>query len=460
MTATTDREPAAATAVAQESILDEIDRFVARYVNCTDEQRWAMILYAGASHVISECATFPRMLFARETEKSGKTVAMDVTAALCSRTIDAAGTSFDLVAALAEASLEPEKAVPTIVRDEIGEAFPNGGGSSGNNVVGDILRRGYKRGKTRGRASGGKSQRYSIFTPFLMTGLRTSIPRDIRTRTIVITMVRGKPLEYFDVRDAETDAYTYGRVLARAITQKAQQVNEFRVLRLGIPGLTDRYAEIWEPLFAVALLLGGSRWLGRAKASFRSLSLAQMDAPELTPGQKLLRAVTEIAPRITIDGFVPGSPLADELRRTPDYEGRSLASAAKLISNVMPVNTVVRRLSSGDQMRGYNLRDILEAWDRLRPPTLDEMEEPEEVNPFDVLDGDEDSLDDEDVPDDLLEEAEALDAVSGADNRVAGVAGRFARPATHAAAPGGPGLPTAPLAGSREHGGRLEGDAE
>lgn len=383
-----------ATTVAQESILDEIDRFVARYVSCSDEQRWAMILYAAATHSIRKCATFGRMLFASEEEESGKTVAMMVTVALCSRPIDAAGTPYDLTAALADAHLEPEKPIPTFYRDEIGEVFPNGGSGSGNNVVGDILRRGYKRRATRGRARNGTSQRFSIFTPFLMTGLRTAVPRDIRSRCIVISMKRGVPKEYFDVRDAEENAYTYGRILSQEIGRHLDEIEQFRVLQLGIPGLSARRGEVWEPLLAAALALGGKRWLSRGVAAFKGLALAQSEVRELTPGQKLMQAVVELTPGLTLDGFVPGNALADELRRLPQYEGRSLASAAKLISDEMPVNTIIRRLSSGDRLRGYQLTDIQEAWERIRPLTLDEMEEPEEVNPFDVLD-DESESDDE-----------------------------------------------------------------
>lgn len=381
------------TAAADWCVLDDIDKFISNYLSATDQQRHAMILYGSASWIISLCATFPRLLFASTDEESGKTLAMMITACLCPEIIDGAGTSFDLIAALAEASMEPEKLIPTIIRDEISDVFGRSGtGGSSNNPLADVLRRGYRKGATRGRSRNGVSQRYNIFTPFIMTGLRTAVPRDIRTRCIVITMKPGIPREYFDVRDGEADAMRWGRVLGKEVREHIAEIAAFRVRNLGIPELRGRKGEVWEPLFAVAQAVGGPRWLAKAISAFRALALSELDQPELNPRQVVVKAVADIAPLWVIDGFVPGMVLADELRRTeePMFKGRSELSVAKLISEQMPMLTVQRQLPSGDRMRGYYLKDIEQAWEEMRPLSPEELEPQEEENPFAVTDEDDD----------------------------------------------------------------------
>ena len=382
--------PSAVRQTQAEMKLDEIDDFFQLYLDCTPEQRWAMILYGAATWGISACATFPRMFFGSEKEESGKTLAMSMTVCLCSRPIDAAGTSFDLVAALANAALEPEKGVPTVFRDEIIEVFPSGGQGRGGNVVGDIMRRGYKWGATRGRARGGESQRYSIFTPFLCTGVgAAALPRDIRTRCIVVTMQQGTPKKYFDVRDAESRAIRLGRALGQEVQRVIPLIEEFRAIDLGIPRLIGRRLEVWEPLFAVAIALGGEKWLKRCTQAFNSLSLAQMDSPELTPRQEMLKLLAEVAPDVTLDEFVPGRALANQLLHMTAFKGQTIAGMAALIADAMPLQTTQRRLSSGDRVRGYWLHQILEAWEMARPLEPDEIDPPEVEDPFAVT-GEED----------------------------------------------------------------------
>lgn len=376
-------------------ILDEIFHFTRQYLVVDDACLDAMILYAAATHVIRLCATFPRLLFTSELPESAKTLAMNITVCYSSRGMDCEGTGFDISSGLYEAHCTPEKPVPTLYLDEVSDLFGQSGMGGGRNLVGTVLRKGYKRGATRARSVRGVRMPYSIFTPFIMTGLRTAVPPDIRTRCIVIPMRPGLPREYFDARDAEPSAELYGMALAKAVREHSEEIAEFRVRTLHIEKLTGRRAEVWEPLLACALALGGKRWLNRGLRSFRTLALSEISEAQLTPRQKVLRAIAEMAPQLAIGEFVPGKALADELRRLdePMFRGRSEASAAKIIADNMPGNTHQRRLPSGAQLRGYLLEDILRAWELVRPQDPDDLEPEEEENPFDVTDEE-----DEDVP--------------------------------------------------------------
>lgn len=373
------------------ALLDEMYDFVERYVSATPDQLTAIVLYAAATHIIDVCVTFPRLLFASEKKESGKTLAMTVTRMLSSRNFNATGTGFGLDARLLLAEQEPEKQVPTVFKDEVSSLFGRDGfGGNSKDPFVTVLREGYKRGATATRSRRGVPEEYSIYVPVIMAGLGTALPDDIRSRTIVITMEYGKPSEYYDIRDAEPAAKRNGAALGQAVRVFAEDIGEFRARSLGVRGLVNRKAEVWEPLFAVASCMGGQRWLNKAITAFRALALAEIVKPVLTERQRTLQAAAEIAPSVAVFGFVPSLVLGDEMHRGGDemFSGRGALGCAKKLSNAMPVDPVQRQLPSGDRMKGYYLNDILAAWEAVKPADLDE-EEFEEEDPF-AIDEDED----------------------------------------------------------------------
>jgi hypothetical protein len=368
--------------VEQLGILDEIDRAVARYFVSSDEQRRAMILYAAASWVADKGATVGRLMFTSADEESAKTLGMRITLALSPRAVNASGTGFDLASALAEAGNALERKIPLVVyRDEMTRKLSNSG------IIGDVLREGYHCNATRGRSVSGVQETYSTYGPFIFTGLRDCVKRDVRSRCVVITTERGKPRKYYDVRDAEPKMYRYGRALGQQTRAKADQIARFRADSLDIKGLSGRRAEVWELMFAVAIKLGGPRWLRYCTEAFRALAFSEMDAPALTPGQRMLQIAAELAPGLDtyLRGFVRSPDLSNAMRAHEEYEeeDHSLNSMSRMISDEMPVNTHQRRIPGFEiPQRGYYLRDVLRAWDQVKPPEPEDGELPEEIDPF------------------------------------------------------------------------------
>ena len=269
-------------------VLDETADFVSRHVSCTQAQADVMTLYAGTTYVIKAFPTLGHMLFAGETEACGKTVAMMVTAALCANPLDASGTPYALQSALAAASNAPEQMTPTLYYDEISSVFGRSGLAASRDPIAEILRKGYKAGATRAWSVNRTSENYSIYTPFLMAGLRNAVPRDIRTRCIVVIMRAGTPGAYFDAREAEPEARDLAACLGEAAASRITEIAAFRAKGIH-PQLRDRHMEVWEPMFAVAYILGGQEWLNRCLAAFRELALAGAAQVNLTPKQKTIR---------------------------------------------------------------------------------------------------------------------------------------------------------------------------
>lgn len=384
-------EPDDQTEQPEACILDEVSDFVRDYVAATRAQTDAMVLYAAATHALHVFPTFGRLLFTSEHEASGKTMAMMITAALSANPLDASGTSYALTSALAAAGNTPEQPAPTLFYDEISSLFGRSGLAASRNPIADILRKGYKSGATSQWSVNRVNEKFSIYTPFLMTGLRVAVPRDIRSRSICIIMQPGSPHRYFDAREAEPDALALSEALGQAVRTCITDIADFRGRGIH-PKLKDRKLEVWEALCAVAYILGGQRWLNRCISAFKDLALAESDAITLTPRQQVIKDVAEVtarSPRILAVGdgaeFIGGLTLVDELRRmdNPRYQGRSDAGLALLVSDALPMNTVQLRIS-GERVRGYYVADIEAAWDKIRPDDPEDVEVPEEVNPFEV----------------------------------------------------------------------------
>jgi len=383
----------------RDCILDKIEAHIDLYLDASQAHRDVMVLYAASTYIIRVCATFPRLLFVSDEEQSGKTLSMDITGNLSSSPQDADGTSGDFLAILEEAANSPDKLVPTLKYDELSSLLGRDGQrGQGNNPVARVMRRGYKRGAKLGKWRNGVSEKYSIFVPFMGTGLRTCVPKDIRSRCIVVQCRQGVARMNYDVRDAEQDTLKWGRSLRQEVTDHTKEIAEFRITSLGIPELSSRKGEVWEAPLGVARALGGTRWLNRGIAAFRELALTQLSEPELDPGQELLQMAAEMAPGMVVNGAVRSNQLADEMRRKPRYEGRTLAAMAGLLSKQLPVNVHQRRMQGFDiPQKCYYLADILAAWERARPIPPEDMEPPEEENPFDEIDYDEEIIDDGDA---------------------------------------------------------------
>jgi hypothetical protein len=380
-------------------ILDETAVFAGRYVRATPAQIDAMTLFAAATNAVGQFPAFGELLFAATTEQAGKTTGMEVTAALCANPVSAKGTMAALQSTIAAAGNEPEKPRLVLKYDEIGGLYGESGLNRGGNwVLDDVLRDGYKLGASRKWSVNRSSQEFSIHVPVIMTGRGTCLPRDIRSRTIVITLEPGKPKAYFDLREGLPEARDLAACIRQAVTSRLADIAAFRARGIH-PQLDGRKLEVWEPLFAVAWILGGQEWLNRCLAAFSELAIAGTDQVALTPRQKTIRELAGIAAvsgRMCVLGdgteFMGGLSLRDELRAVDElrdakerrYQGRTAAGLSQVIADALPMSTIQVTVPGGGRVRGYYVADILAEWDRVRPEDPDDVEIPEETDPFEV----------------------------------------------------------------------------
>lgn len=363
-------------------VLGETADFIGRHIAAPDTYAWAMALIAGQTYVLSELVTTMRVLIHSDEPASGKTSAMNVLASLCQNPVDTTGSPYALTSRLAGAGQEAIPC-PTLYHDEL-RIFGPGGTRNPTSNLADILRKGYKRTATSSWSVDRSPVDFSTYSTFIITGLQTAVPADIRSRCIAFEMHPGKPREYFDARNAEAEAKALAGALGAAVKAHRDDIRKFRARGIHAK-LEGRRLEIWEGVFAVAAS-AGQEWLNRAHTCFCDLALDETDQPVLTPRQMVIRDLAEVLPSMVLlkGGFVGGRALVDELKRLddrPQYEGRSDIQLGRLISDSLPFNSEQRRFSD-QKVRGYLAERIFAAWDSIRPDDTGDVLIPGEDDPF------------------------------------------------------------------------------
>lgn len=143
-------------------------------------------------------------------------------------------------------------------------------------------------------------------------------------------------------------------------------------------GVSDRPADVWEPLLAVADAAGG-HWPERARAACVELIKAAHDGDEASLGVRLL---TDLRDKVFCGADrMPTAAILEVLHGLDDGpwadlndDGKPLTARglSKLLSQyVRPDNTLIRprgiRVGSGTP-KGYYADDLTDAWARYCPP--------------------------------------------------------------------------------------------
>lgn len=386
---------------ASTRLLNEIDRFMQRYLHLTPNQRHAMLLYATATHAGQVLPAFPHMAWIAREKGTGKTTCMKVTAALSANPTPAKATTDGLMSTLV--LITKTVGFATLWYDEIGKFYGDMGNREPSHIMNDVLLEGYKAGAERTRSSRQQPERASLYHAFLMTGRNISMPDDVADRTIFIRPEKGQGLRFFDVRVAQPRAQQYSGALASAVGMAMDEIEDFRGNGIH-PALEGRELELWEPLFAVAVALGGQEWLNYCLEAFKDLELNSASRRVLSAREQMLSDITELLDgelswlETAEPGFAPGQVLVRALKASGKKMYKSMLEESLLLdlSDTLDLPKYqVRGLKSRDErypfdrMRGYYTEDLREAWDLVRPDDPDDAVLPEFEDPFGIEDDDE-----------------------------------------------------------------------
>ena len=277
-------------------LADHIHRMVKKYVAFQSEHHGVVVaLWILHTWVVDAFYVTPRLILDSAEPGSGKTRVLELLALLCrSAKLTLSTTTAALyrrIAAAVDEGLPP----PTVLQDEADAIFGKNSTPQSEDLRA-LFNAGYRKGATVDRCEGDaknmKVREFPVHAPVALAGLAGKMPDTIRTRGITLHMRRRRPdqkVADFRERDAQSEAAPIREQLQAWAAANEQILADARP---NMPsGVTDRAAEIWEPLLAIADL-AGDKWAVRARAActFFVVSSAS-DDEKLSLGQRLLRDI-------------------------------------------------------------------------------------------------------------------------------------------------------------------------
>lgn len=357
-------------------ILIQVLKFIRRYVALTPPQFVAVTLWVTHTWVVEAFDVTPYLAVTSPEKRSGKTRLLEVLELLLRRPLRVSNISD---AALFRSMSEDGQGRATLLLDEADAIFTVKGNRED---LRSLLNAGYQRGAGVMRCEvNGKSiqvVRYDAFGPKVVAAIG-SLPDTVADRSIPIRMRRRAPHEHvtrFRVRDAKAEAERIREALAAWATPSTVEL--LRAARPEIPpALNDRAQDGWEPLLAIADLIGG-KWSPTARTAADTLHVDPL-ATEETVGIALLGAIRDVfaagaKDRIPTAGLLkalvdrddgPWADLWGKQVTNGDTKGPGYRLARLLKSyGICPGKTRIGMST----VRGYCLADLQDAFARYLPP--------------------------------------------------------------------------------------------
>ncbi|MFF9917176.1 DUF3631 domain-containing protein [Streptomyces globisporus] len=370
------------------ALLDEVEAFHRRFnVFPTEHAYVAVALWDAHAHLMDALDGTARIAFLSPEPGSGKSRALEIVETLTPRAATTVNASANALFRLVSA----DEGTPTLLFDEIDTVF--GPKAGGNEEVRGFLNSGYRRGAKSLRCVGDGSEQKAAFFPSFcavaMAGLG-SLPDTILTRSVIIRMRKKAPnekCEPYRRRVHEKQGHLLRDRLADWTATLHDQVAEAWP---EMPeGVTDRPADVWEPLLAVADAAGG-HWPARARAACIDLIKSAASNDEASLGVRLLTDLRDkvfcgvdkmpTAAILEVLLSLDDSPWADLSEDGQAIKPLTARRLSKLLSQyVRPDNTPIKpkgiRVGSTTP-KGYYAEDLTDAWNRYCRPNPQESATP------------------------------------------------------------------------------------
>ncbi|MFE4607877.1 DUF3631 domain-containing protein [Streptomyces niveus] len=368
--------PQTGTPVDGALLLNEVEAFHRRFNVFPSEAAYvAVTLWDAHAHLLDCFDSTPRLAFLSPEPGSGKSRALEVVETLVPEPMTAVNAS----AAALFRSVSNPNGRPTILFDEIDTVF--GPKAGDNEELRGFLNAGHRRTGVTYRcvadAAGGQSvQAFPSYCGVAVAGLG-NLPDTIMTRSVIIRMrrrARNEKVEPFRARIHEVEGH-------KLRDQLAQWAEHARGFVMGAwpdmpEGVTDRPADVWEPLLAIADAVGGD-WPERAREACVTLVTASRANDKGSLGIRLLADLRDHV-MVGIDRL-PTVAILDRLNALDDapwadLQGKPLDNRrlSKMLADYMTADNepiASRNIkAAGSVLKGYYAADLHDAWQRYCPP--------------------------------------------------------------------------------------------
>ncbi len=263
-------------------LLDGVEGYLSRFVAYPNAgTRIAHVLWVAHAHRMDIWESTPRIAFLSAEPESGKTRALEVTELLVPRPV----RTMNVSPAYMFRKMNADEGLPTILYDEIDTVF--GPKAKGNEDIRGLINAGHRKGATVGRCVTQNkeilTEDFPAYCAVALSGI-DDLPDTIMSRSVVVRMRRRAPGEHVEQFRDRLHAGE-GFALRARLERWTQQIPT-GVWPAMPSEITDRNADVWEPLLAVADAAGGT-WPSRAREAAVTL-VTDVTAIPPTLGVQLL----------------------------------------------------------------------------------------------------------------------------------------------------------------------------
>lgn len=354
-------------------LLEDVAQHIRRYVVLKPEQLDACALWVAHTHAFIAAEATPYLEITSPEKQSGKTRLLETLEPVVARP----WFTGRVTAAVLYRKIEKEK--PTLLLDESDAAF-KGVPEYAESLRG-ILNNGYRAGGKVsvcvGQSNNIDYKDFSCFCPKAIAGINR-LPDTVSDRSITIEMLRrsaGESVERLRRAQAERSAKPIRDDLSRWAREAIKKLEGAQPV---IPEqLSDRAADCWEPLIAIADMAENG-WPARAREAARVLSGHKAEEDE-SLGVRLLADVRTVfgeSDRLFSEELCGGLVAMEEspwgelpfgVRRGKEIDPRTLAYRLK------PYGIRPRQIKKDDiGKKGYISSDFIDVWTRYLVTTPDE----------------------------------------------------------------------------------------
>lgn len=344
-------------------LLDDVVRYLRRYVILSNQQAQACALWVLHTHAFAAAEATPYLHITSAVKQCGKTRLLEVLEPIVATPWLTGRVSPAVVTRRVDGE------TPTLLLDETDAALHHRSESA--EALRAILNSGYRRSGVCslcvGTGSGLTYRDFSTFCPKAIAGIG-ALPDTVMDRSIRINLKRRaahEAVERFRQRDALSRA---APLYARLVVWKRGGVEVLGDAAPDLPpNLSDRAADVWEPLIAIADL-AGTDWPHRARRVATDLS-ATVSVDDDTVAIRLLQDVRHVFRDETIRS-------ADLVRRLvgledgpwADMPGGRPMTQARVARLLRPFGIRPLKLRFGETTaNGYTRRMFSDPWSRYLP---------------------------------------------------------------------------------------------
>jgi hypothetical protein len=349
--------------VAGPALLDEICSTIRRYIVLPEESMGALALWALHTHCFDCFGNSPRAAITSPEKGCGKTTTLDVLAALVARPLPTSNATVSAIFRIVEL------VTPTLLIDEADTFLKE------NDELRGILNTGHRRGGQVIRTEGDdhEPRQFSTWAPAAIAMIGR-LPDTLNDRSVIISLRRRKPSEH--VESFRSDRADHLKILQRKMARWAQDHSgELAANDPEMGELTNRLADNWRPLFAIADAIGGA-WAMEAR---KIASVAVQAMRDDSINAQLfgdIKAIFDGGPeRGDATDRIASADLVDRLIK---IEGRPWAewrggkpltqnSLARLLGKFEILSGTIR-LSGGHTAKGYYRTAFEDVFSRYLPP--------------------------------------------------------------------------------------------